>query len=158
MDNEKRRLYATEYDGLMQLALIGNMLLKSEERLANRLKGIKRGRFHMACARAHALKMYDAVLDTVPVAQLKQLKHNLDSASWYVGVKRPGETKKRDYGVWISIDALEVIEECLHDHCQFCPIDIEGQRRCALRRVLDTELTNNAEERPGGACPYMGVL
>lgn len=155
---DKKRLYATEYDGLMQLALIGNMLLRSEERLANRLKGIKRGRFHMACARAQALRTYEAVLDTVPTDQLRQLKRNLDGSSWYVGVKRPGETREREYGVWISIEALKVIEEALHEHCLVCPIDIEEQRKCALRRVLDNELTNNAQERAGGACPYMGVL
>lgn len=74
----------------------------------------------------------DAILDTIPLDQLKTIKHSIDIATIHVGVRAAG---KRPDSMWvISYDDLaDLAEYATKTQCMACD---QMHKPCRLREIL----------------------
>ena len=157
---EKRRVYATEQDALLNLRVAENILrrIKQQNLLAERAKLVPYGARDLGNVIKGTERLLENLLATVPDNQRKTISRNVNSASYTIGVKRPGGTRNvDDFGMWISLRTLNQILEGLHDHCLMCSMDLGQQRACPLKKALD-ELPSDIPDRSDGGCRFHGIV
>lgn len=158
---DKRRVYASEYDALLKLRVAENVLRHVREQglLAERIRLVPYGARDLGRLISGMERLLEQLLDTVPEHQRRTVSHNVNSASYTIGVRRPGGSPRNmdDYGMWISLRTLNEILEGLHDHCLMCSMDRGQQGSCRLRKVLD-ELPSDIPDKADGGCRYHGIV
>lgn len=162
-DPPKRvRMTASERDGLQRM-MVAMSILEDELGLLTRRTGlIKQGKSYVGMARAMVRKWYEAVLKTVPGEQLPAVQRTLLGTSYTIGVKctatMNNEAKRhKEYAICVSQEAMRVILGAAREHCTMCGLDKEGQRRCELRKALDS-LPNDSIDRDDGGCQYYEII
>lgn len=157
----KRRVYASEYDALMRLRVAENVLVHVREKglLAERVRLVPYGARDLGRLISGMDRLLEQLLGTVPDNQRQTISRNVNSASYTIGVRRPGGAPRNmdDYGVWISLRTLNEILEGLHDHCLMCSMDPAQQRACTLRKALE-ELPSDIPDKANGGCRYHGIV
>lgn len=158
---EIKRLTATEREAIMRLSLALEFLTVDVDFLKRRAEMVPNGKALLAGARGMVRKFIDLSCDTMPEDQLKSMIRTMKMTTFEVGVKCPATAKNSrrldDYGVIVSLNAINEIFAACEDHCALCiggPAEVKG---CALRKALDT-IPNDAAERPDGGCPYRVIL
>lgn len=157
---DKRRLYSSEHDALLKLRVAENILRHTKEQglLSERMKLIPYGARDLGNLISGVTRLLEKLLATVPDNQRKTISRNVNSASYTIGVKRPGGTRNvDDFGMWVSLRTLNQILEGLHDHCLMCSKDIGQQRACPLKKALD-ELPSDIPDRSDGGCRFHGIV
>ena len=157
---EKRRLYATEHDALIKLRVAENVLrhLRDQNQLGERAKLVPYGARDLGGAISGVERLLENLLETVPDNQRKTISRNVASASYTIGVKRPGGTRNvDDWGMWISLRSLNQLLEGLHDHCLMCDKDLSQQKACPLKKALD-ELPSDIPDKRDGGCRFHGIV
>ncbi|MBR1565141.1 MAG: hypothetical protein IJ649_00115 [Oscillospiraceae bacterium] len=96
---------------------------------------------------------------TIPEEQFATYIRSLEMASFTVGIKKPGDMGRndKDFGMWLSYEAINGLLEGCHEHCMMCPGDKAQRRACKLRKVL-TSIPNDAPERDDGDCPFYTLM
>lgn len=153
------RLTATERDALVRMFIALDILTEQKEALKARAGTVPGARRDLAMIAAKAAKLIDAFTKTVPPEQVTTFVNSLKLAGYTIGVKAPGKATRDDknYGTWISYEALGVLLEGCKDHCFTCGLDLTGRRACRLRKTLDA-IPNDTKDRPDGECPYFYVM
>lgn len=160
MEVIRKRLTATEREGLMRINLALSLLVTEEGNLKARNKLIRRGGSLLGAARGLLTKYVESFYPTVPADQLKSVYRAVKDTTYTVGVRCPAtRDKKRDkeYGVVVPIGALNALFAACGDHCLMCMGNREEQGKCPLRKALDA-IPNDVGDRSDGRCPYQGVL
>lgn len=95
---EKRRVYATEQDALLNLRVAENILrrIRQQNLLAERAKLVPYGARDLGNVIKGTERLLENLLATVPDNQRKTISRNVNSASYTIGVKRPGGTRNVD--------------------------------------------------------------
>ena len=156
----RQRITATEREALMRVNLALNFMLREPERLTRRTKMIKRGAFWLGAARAALTRYMEAAYRTIPPEQLRIIQRSINETTYTVGIRCPATAEARRFSEWdviVPIDVIGVIFSACKDHCLTCLGETEDQKRCALRKALDT-IPNDTEEREDGLCPYRAIL
>ena len=160
MDNERKRLTALERDALMKINLALSIVCNREDDLQKRTAMIKRGGFYLASARTMLEKYIENIYCTIPTEQLIILQRSIQEMTCTIGV-RCAATKnahiERDFGVIVPLGVINTLFSACTDHCVTCLKTSEDQRRCELKKALDT-VPNDAKDRDDGQCPYGSML
>lgn len=131
LGDKRTRLPAASREALNALAAMHSILAAYE------------GQFRQLFERAGDLDGYDAIrgriedgldkiLDTIPIEQLRTIKHAIDIATIHVGVRAAG---KRPDSMWvISYDDLaDLAEYATKTQCMACN---QMHKPCRLREIL----------------------
>lgn len=158
---DKRRLYSSEHDALLKLRVAENILRHTKEQglLSERMKLIPYGARDLGNLISGVTRLLEKLLDTVPDNQRKTISRNVNSASYTLGVRRPGGNGRNmdDYGMWISLRTLNEILAGCHAHCLMCSMDVSQQKACPLNRALE-ELPSDLPDRKDGGCRFYGIV
>jgi hypothetical protein len=160
MNENKKRLTASERESLMRLNVAREILTTEPNGyLKERSKLVPGARRDMAMMAAKIRKMMPGFEATIPADQMMTYLRNLHSASYMIGMRRPGKQHldEVNYGIWLPYEVLNALLAGCHDHCMMCNADIVGQKRCRLRKALAT-IPNDSEERSDGGCPYFELM
>lgn len=155
----RKRLTGSEREALVNMSVALDVLMKAQPDLKARAKMVNGGNRDIAMVIAKLTKLMERFYDTITAEQLRTYYNNLKMASITVGVKNPatlGKRKSDDYGMWLSYEAINQLFEGCHDKCLMCGLDTEGQRRCSLRKALDSIPNDLAQNE--GECPYYEVI
>lgn len=129
-DNRKR-LPAASREALNSLAAMHSLLCSYEDQFIGLfgLANDEDGYWKIRCRLETDL---DAILDTIPLEQLKTIKHAIDIATIHVGVRAAG---KRPDSMWvISYDDLaDLAEYATKTQCMACD---QMHKPCRLREIL----------------------
>lgn len=153
---DTKRIRGTESEGFKRLHVASDLLDGLKETFRERAGMVKNGRRDLATAFTLVNKVFMAMLETVPIEQLVTMQRNIASASYAVGVRRPGTTNDKEYGMWVSWETINQLLEAARDRCLTCDLDTQGQRQCALAKALDTLPTEKDEGASG--CGWFGRL
>lgn len=159
MDSERIRVTASEREALMRINLAYNFLLKEPEHLTRRAKRIRRGAFWLGAARAALERFMEGAYRTIPAEQLMIIRRSILETSYTVGIKcsaTANANRDKEYGVIVPIETINTIFAACKDHCLTCMSGTEEQRRCGLRKALDT-IPNDRDDRDDG-CPYRALM
>lgn len=154
----QKRLTGSEREALVQINVALDVLMKARGELKARVNTIPGGNRDIGLVIAKLTKMLGYFAATVPKEQLKTYLNNLKMASITIGVMNPA-TSARDedhYGMWLPYKTINELFKGCHDKCLMCTLDTEGQRRCALRKALDS-IPNDLAQNEGN-CPYYGEM
>ena len=130
-ENNRKRLPAASREALNALAAMHSLLCAYEDQFmglfgrANDEDGYWKIKYRLE-------KDLDAILDTIPIEQLKTIKHAIDIATIHVGVRAAG---KRPDSMWvISYDDLaDLAEYATKTQCMACN---QMHKPCRLRDIL----------------------
>jgi len=125
--------------------------------LERRFAKVKNGPRNWMYAKKHIKTLLEGVMDQIPTEQLMSLSKNLDSISFTVGIKKPITQSDKDFGLWLSYDAINALMESAHDTCMMCSKTGKEQQSCPLRKGLD-ELPVQRINETKGECPYYGRI
>lgn len=159
---QQKMMCASERDneGLLHVMWdVSDDILRGNERRMKMVPGMKRD---MALIRSLCEKYVVKVRCTVPPQQRAMMDRHLEHFSYTVGVRNPtsmGKRNKDDWGLWVSMHDLEVLFSTAHDFCMMCSDDLQHQRQCPLRKVMQrigvqAELTVPDKENKDGYCEY----
>ena len=157
---DKKRLTASEIDSLYKLAAIIS-IYKDIYGLQKRISAIPSAKKCLAGSKGMVKKLFEDVLETIPVEQLLTIDRNMDALRYCIGIKNitsTGLSEDREYGRWLSYESLGNITAGLKDHCMLCNKDTIAQRQCPIRKELDelpVKLT--VTEAQANNCRYMYV-
>lgn len=151
-----RRLKGDESEAIKRIMIAVSVLSSGKETLWERLKLIKNGRRDYAMSAKKIEALFGDLLDTVPTEQLLTMRRNLASLGYTIGVRRPGASNDRDYGAWLSWEALNALFEAAREKCIVCDLPNDKQRQCPLAKVLDGFPSGKSETAKG--CGYFGLL
>lgn len=130
----EKRMYASERDAMIGLAVLAQIADSLEKNLGERSKMVKGLPREMGLLKYCASAVLTHMLQTVPDVQLHSLIHNLHDSVYTTGVRSARGKKDDSFGMWISFDDLNVISEKLtHECCLVCT----EENGCKLRGVLD---------------------
>jgi hypothetical protein len=116
------------------------------------------GKRDIAMLRKVALKLMQRTMDTVPDRQRDKMSRQWDTANVEIGVKKPQVQHDREYGMWLSNEAVREVYEASKDHCMTCQLDKHKAKKCALRAALDEMYISGVPERSENGCPYQILL
>lgn len=154
---ERRRIRGSEAESFKQLHVASDILDGLRRDLNERAGMVKWGRRDLAAASTLLNKVFEAMLETVPLSQLETMSRNLKSACFWTGTRRPGEREnKTDFGMWVSWDTINGLIEASRDRCLTCALNPQEQRKCPLAKALD-ELPVEKDETARG-CGWFGRL
>lgn len=161
-DLERQRVTASEREGIMRINLALTFLLEYEDTLKKRAAAIPRGRWYLGVAKAMLTRWMKAVGDTIPLDQLRMMDRSIHETTYTIGVKCPARQGRavedvEDYGIVVSFKAMNAILVGCRDHCMMCGLDKIGQKKCELRKALDT-IPNDESVKDESGCPYYGVM
>lgn len=129
--DKRTRLPAASREALNALAAMHSLLCAYENQFMALFEraGDTEG---YAAIKSHLEKDLDAILDTIPIEQLKTIKHAIDIATIHVGVRAAG---KRPDSMWvISYDDLaDLAEYATKTQCMACN---QMHKPCRLREIL----------------------
>lgn len=129
--DKRTRLPAASREALNALAAIHTLLSAYEHQFSALFDraGDAEG---YAVIRSRLETDLDAILDTIPIEQLKTIKHAIDIATIHVGVRAAG---KRPDSMWvISYDDLaDLAEYATKTQCMACN---QMHKPCRLREIL----------------------
>lgn len=129
--DKRTRLPAASREALNALAAMQSLLCAYENQFMALFEraGDTEG---YAAIKSHLEKDLDAILDTIPIEQLKTIKHAIDIATIHVGVRAAG---KRPDSMWvISYDDLaDLAEYATKTQCMACN---QMHKPCRLREIL----------------------
>ena len=162
MDEERvtKRLTASEREALTRLSVACDIIDKTKAELDKRRKMIPYGSRDTEMVKKVLEKLLANYIKTIPIEQLPSYVNNMRMVSYVVGVKRPGVIGGRDeenFGMWLPYETLNILFDGCHDKCITCMEDTEGQKRCRLRKALDS-IPNDVEDKGDGSCPYYSVI
>ena len=137
------------------MAIVTDILTDDIKALETRAAIIDHGKSGIALLKAWTLKLFRAMVDTIPEEQLKSVLHSMNDMSYVIGVKSPGKLKSdnRNFGMWLSNEQVNALIEGCHDKCMMCNLDKQQRRGCALRKALDS-IPNDVPMRDNGDCQY----
>lgn len=146
------RMYQTERDGMLALLCAVSMLESQRNVLGARIKRYGLQELSDELLRdAHllALELENSMTDE----QHRNLEHNVNDLHYSVHTRPvPQKVEADNYGWKISFSMLNIILDALHEHCIVCAKDVQEQKSCKLRSVLDTIGSNI--EHDGDTCGY----
>ena len=159
---ETVRMTATEREALIRVNLGLTFLLDDVKPLENRTRMIKRGGWLLATARGCLQKYIHEALKTVSLDQLKTLNRTIRETTYSVGVRCPATQNRdiekiRDFGIVVSYESMHVLLDACKEKCHLCGYDTEGQRRCPLRKALDS-IPNDQIREGQDECPYYQII
>lgn len=129
--DKRTRLPAASREALNALAAMHSLLCAYENQFMVLFEraGDTEG---YAAIKSRLEKDLDAILDTIPLEQLKTIKHAIDIATIHVGVRAAG---KRPDSMWvISYDDLaDLAEYATKTQCMACN---QMHKPCRLRDIL----------------------
>lgn len=119
---------------------------------------VQGGKRDIAMLRSVSMKLLKRVLNTVPDKQRDKMAKQWESAGMEMGVKRPKVQHDREYGMWLSNNAIAAVYEACKDHCMTCQMDKHKAKKCELREALDEMYIQGVPERSENGCPYQILL
>ena len=155
---ERPRLYATERESLVRLAMTVEVTRDMPETFRRRRKLVKGLPARLGLLKWLTSRVMDDLMDTVPAEQLMALRRNLAGASFVIGVRRPGSKAQPlhdDYGMWMSYNQLDTILEACKDHCMMCGLEPDTARQCPLKKAFDAM---GVDIEHDGSCAYKEAL
>ena len=155
--NEKKRLSATEQQGLMDLFVTINALKDSED-VDRRLGEIKGATAIRNGALGMVRKTVEVIMNSMPDEQRISFTRNLRTLRYYKAVASPNGRDYKDDGRWLSYDALDTLCEAAQDRCLLCQKNRQEQRQCPLAKALDELPCNKADERAEGCRYFTGLI
>ena len=155
----KKRLTASERDAMLRMNVVLEILATEVPKLESRLKDIPYAKRDIGMMRSKILKLVGALTETVPDDQMWHWMKMMETASYYVGARRPaqGDNNEKEYGYWLSVKTIRTLLDGLHEKCMMCNLDKAERRACPLRKAIDS-IPNDTEERDDGDCHYYTVL
>lgn len=148
-----KRLTARERDVMLRVMTAANILVEEPAKLADRMRD-RMPYFNrdVAMLRSKALKMIEAMTDTIPQEQKWQWYREVKGAAYTVGVSKPGNSNDK-FGVWLPYTLINALIEGCKEQCVMCNLD-KGQRKaCKLKKTLDA-IPNDVTDKLDGDCPY----
>ena len=129
--SERYRVTASDREALVMLYSISSVLEHFEGQLKSLCHRVPNGWRDARMVQSRLNSLILSVLETVPVEQLKTIKHHMDLSTIHVGIRSAGKRPK-DY--WISSydDLADLAEYATKAECLFC----DGKQSCRLRDVL----------------------
>lgn len=152
----EKRLYASERETMIQLQVATQIIEEAKQHLTTRIAMIDDMDKRFDKMRDDIEQINMDLIDTIPVDSLKTLMHNMKSAGYVTGVRKPGR-RDDDFGIWLSFADLNTILYHLQDHCMMCYGDLQAERSCPLRKVFDT-IGVDHEHGADGSCGYKESL
>lgn len=125
--------------------------------LDGRFASIPYAKRDFALIKSRLSNLCNLLLETMPTEQLLSLSKNLKAISYTIGVKRPASQTDKDFGLWVSYDALNALMASAHDTCMMCSKNGKEQQSCPLRKGLN-ELPVEKINETKGQCPYYGKI
>ena len=153
---ERKRLNATENNGLMSLCAAFNAIGDAEV-LENRLKQLPRGWQMIKSIDGMIAKLITMIAESMPNEQLLSFYRNRKTLTYYVAVKSPAGRQYDNDGRWLSYDALDILCEAAQEKCVLCTRNPQEQRQCKLAKALDELPLRKADEKHHG-CRYHNGL
>lgn len=155
--NEKR-LTSTEQSDILYWAAMISML--ENGRMKNRITSmLPYGGRDYGLIRNRASQIFNGLMETIPVAQLKSLRKNFSALSFTVGIRRVDHKSEDDYGHWLSHRSIEALVDACRDRCLTCMLSDVERRKCPLRAALDELPISETERNEDSAgCGYEGMF
>lgn len=161
MAEEIKRLTATEREVLMRLGLAYEFLATDAPMIEARAKMVKNGPAMLRGACGMINKFLQECYKTISTDQMRTLTRSFKEMSYTVGIKCPAtrnnSRREEEYGVIVSIAALNELFAACADHCALCIATPAEAKACKLRKALDS-VPNDSEDLPDGGCQYRSVL
>lgn len=155
----KKRMTASERDALLRMNVALEILATEVPKLEGRLKEIPYAKRDIGLLKNRIYKLVGALTDTIPEEQMYHWYKMMETATYYVGARNPGQESKneREYGYWLSVRTIRELLDGLHEKCMMCNLDLAQRRACPLRKAIDS-IPNDTPDREDGDCHYYTVL
>lgn len=127
----KKRVTASDREALVMLYSISSVLEHFEGQLKSICQRVPNGWLDARMIQSKLNNMIIAMLETIPVEQLKTIKHHMDLSTIHVGIRSAGK-RPDDYWIMTYTDLADLAEYATKAECMFC----EGKSSCRLREVL----------------------
>ena len=129
--DKRTRLPAASREALNSLAAMHSLLCAYEDQFIG-IFGRANDEDGYWKIRCRLEKDLDAILDTIPIEQLKTIKHAIDIATIHVGVRAAG---KRPDDMWVIPyqDLADLAEYATKTNCMACD---QMHKPCRLRDIL----------------------
>ena len=158
MADTLRPLSSREYQELTQMFGVVVSARTHEEDLKARLQSVPGAWRCFRSGVSLMLKAIDGALSTVGEKKLKQIKVNLKNTVVMTKVTCYSSTKQDNGYMYVGGDALDrIISRVISDTCFTCTKDMEGMRKCQLRKDLDDCYPWDYPMREK-QCPFQGML
>lgn len=158
-DTGRIRLSQSDRDLVWRAAMISAFLQEIDSRGAGRLKLIDRGNWRLKVIKGLYEKFYDMFLNTIPFEQLMTVQRQLPNIGYSVGVKNiQSKYGDKDYGLFLTNAQFSMIIDALKDHCIVCDRDRQQQRKCALKKCLDSLPLEKDTVDANGNCVYLDAM
>lgn len=159
---DRIRMSSYEREAIMKLAIADQCITDARKNIEKRVKMLMGGLRDLRCAEVKLERLLRSIMDTIPLDQLRAYEHAMMDTSFTVGVRcraTSGSGALNDeYGTYVTYDALQaIVDGPCREMCHFCGKDTEGQKRCELRKALDT-IPTEAPVRDDDSCPYYEVI
>lgn len=159
MNLPKKRMYAMEQKGYMNMAIAQSIAGELMNDIPDRLK--------LAGVFDRIKKVHEEitlcmhrVYNTAPEDQRQMIDNNVARTTYAVGVKTIGSvgTRERDsgWGVTVSYEDIGTMVDALKDHCLVCTGSPQEQECCKLRKVFDRLGVDVEHVR--GECAYRELI
>ena len=155
MDNTIR-MRREEIESLKELFAMLT-ISQNVQALDQRLGQIAYGKRDMAMVKKKIQSICENLMHTIPTDQLITLSRNMRNISYSIGIKPPQSKRDKDYGMWLTFDAVNGLIDAAREVCMLCDKGGKDQHYCPLRRALD-ELAYPPECQIKGRCPYYGGI
>lgn len=131
MEDKRSRLPAASREALNSLAAIHTLLSACENQFIALFGRVGKEDDYWKI-KSRLEKDLDAILDTIPLEQLKTIKHAIDIATIHVGVRAAG---KRPDDMWVISyqDLADLAEYATKTQCMACN---QMHNPCRLRDIL----------------------
>ena len=157
-DEGMERLRGNERQGILEILTAYQIVKEAEGKVDKRIGKIKRGRWRAHVALAMLDTLSNELVRTVPVDQLVNLKHDMEHATFKIGMYRPLDTRN-EFGIWLSYADAETLFNGLNDHCLVCDLDRAGQAKCRIRKMMNSIPNEAVDIRDNGqSCPYYSIV